>query len=298
MAQPQPQPEPVRVGLLGAGPWAGMVHAPVFAAGPETTLTAIWARRPEAAAELAAQHDAKAVATVEDLFESCQAVAFCVPPAVQAEFAAQAARAGKALILEKPIAGDLAAAQRLADVIGEAGVPSMVVLSWRYARTVREFLEQARDFDAIGGRGTFIGGGFLGGPFRTPWRLENGPLLDLGPHVIDLLDASLGTVVGVRAAGQRERWVSMLLEHESGAVSAATTSAHIPLQPHLAGVELYGPPGSLVIDCVEAVGLGAFKTLRAEAAAMVRTGEPHFLDVKRGLHLQRIIEDATRQLDS
>ena len=274
-----------------------MVHAPVFAAGPETTLAAIWARRPEAAAELAAKHDAKAVATVEDLLDLCDAVAFCVPPAVQAELAAQAARAGKALILEKPIAGDLDGAERLADVIGEAGVPSMVVLSWRYARKVREFLDQAQSFEAFGGRGTFIGGGFLGGPFRTPWRLENGPLLDLGPHIIDLLDASLGTVVGVRAAGQRERWVSMLLEHESGVVSDATTSAHVPLDPHIAGAELYGESGSLVIDCVDAVGFGAFKTLRAEAAAMVRSCEAHFLSVERGLHLQRIIEDATAQLD-
>lgn len=290
------EPQPVRVGLVGAGPWAGMVHAPVFAAGPETTLTAVWARRPEAAEELASKHGARPVATVEELFDSCEAVAFCVPPAVQAELATKAAAAGKALILEKPIAGDAVNGERLADAIGEAGVPSMVVLSWRYSRRVREFLEQAALFDAFGGRGTFIGGGLLDGPFRTPWRLEKGPLLDLGPHIIDLLDASLGTVVGIRAVGRLDRWVSMLLEHENGVVSEATTSAHVPLQPHLAGVQLYGESGSLSIDCVEAVGYGAFKTLRQEAAEMVRTGEPHFLDVRRGLHLQRLIDEATAQL--
>ena len=283
---------------MGAGPWAGMVHAPVFAAGPETVLSAVWARRPEAAQELASKRGAQPVATIEELLESCEAVAFCVPPAVQAELAMQAAKAGKALILEKPVAGDVAHAERLADAIGEAGVPSIVVLSWRYSRLVREFLHQAKSFDAIGGRGTFIGGGFLDGPFRTPWRLENGPLLDLGPHVIDLLDAALGTVVDIQARGKRDRWVSMLLEHESGVVSEASTSAHVPLQPHLASAELYGETGSLVIDLVEAVGFGAFKTLRQEAAEMVRSWTPHFLDVQRGLHLQRIIDKATAQLTS
>ncbi|MFE6133357.1 gfo/Idh/MocA family oxidoreductase, partial [Streptomyces sp. NPDC056437] len=40
-------PAPVRVGLVGAGPWARAMHARMLAAGPETTLTAVWARRPE-----------------------------------------------------------------------------------------------------------------------------------------------------------------------------------------------------------------------------------------------------------
>src|SRR5690606_24187086 len=42
------------VGLVGAGPWASMFHAPAIAGGPETRLAAVWARRPEAAGELAA----------------------------------------------------------------------------------------------------------------------------------------------------------------------------------------------------------------------------------------------------
>ncbi|NEA43746.1 gfo/Idh/MocA family oxidoreductase, partial [Streptomyces sp. SID11385] len=34
-------PAPVRVGLVGAGPWARTMHARVLAAGPETRLTAV-----------------------------------------------------------------------------------------------------------------------------------------------------------------------------------------------------------------------------------------------------------------
>lgn len=288
--------EPIAVGVLGAGPWASLVHAPVLAASPHTRLAGIWARRPEAAAELAARHGTTAYESVEALFDVCDAVAFCVPPDVQADLALRAARAGKHLLLEKPIAGDVEGAFRLAEAIGEAGVGSMVVLSWRYSDVVRAFIERAAAFAPFGGRGAFVSGALLGGMFATPWRLERGPLLDLGPHVVDLLDACLGSVTGVRAHGDLLGWVGVLLEHEGGAVSEASLCATSALQPHRSGVELYGAEGVLEIDCASAVGPAAFATLAEELATMVRTGAPHPLDVRRGLHLQRILADAEAQL--
>lgn len=286
----------VAVGLVGAGPWASMVHAPVLAAGRGTRLAGVWARRPDAAAALAEKHGSIAFERIEELFDACEVVACCVPPAVQADIAVRAAEAGKHLLLEKPIAGDLDGATRLADAVGEAGVGSMVVLSWRYAQSVRSYLDAAQAFPTIGGRGVFVSGALLGGPFATPWRLERGPLLDLGPHVVDLLDAAIGRVTSVHAAGDLLGLVALTLEHDGGAVSTATLCATSPLQPHRAGVELYGPDGSLDIDCVTAVGPDAFATLTAELVAMVRDGVRHPLDVQRGLHLQRVLEDAERQL--
>ena len=47
---------PLRVGLVGAGPWASMVHAPMLARNPKTELVGVWARRETAAQSLAAQH--------------------------------------------------------------------------------------------------------------------------------------------------------------------------------------------------------------------------------------------------
>jgi len=288
---------PVRVGLVGAGPWAELVHAPIFAAGPETRLVGIWARRPEAAAALAARHDSEPIDRVEDLFERCEAVVFSVPPAVQAPIAIEAARHGCALVLEKPIAADLEMAERLTEAVEEAGVPSMIVLTWRYTALVREFLAAAASFDAYGGRGEFLAGGLLDGPFRTPWRFEAGPLLDLGPHVIDLLDAALGPVVEVDAAASRgERWVTLELGHESGAVSQAVVCSHTALDPSRTGAQLYGEAGVLEVDCVRATGPEAFATVRAELAGLVRDGGTHPLAVGRGLHLQRIIDRAQRRL--
>src|SRR5579884_3182206 len=231
--------EPVKVGLVGAGPWARMAHAPVFAAGPETALVGVWARNPEAAASLAQRHRTEAVGSLSELIERSEAVAFAVPPAVQAELALDVVAAGRAVILEKPIAGDLAGAERLADAVGTAGVVSLVALSWRYSTAVRQLVDAAAAFGPIGGRGWFVSGALLGGPFATPWRLAEGALPDLGPHLLDLLDATLGPVESVRAHGDSLRWLGLLLEHRSGVVSEASMSAVVPLQPHRAGVDLY-----------------------------------------------------------
>ena len=41
--------EPVAVGLVGAGPWARVMHARMLSQGPETRLAGIWARNRDAA---------------------------------------------------------------------------------------------------------------------------------------------------------------------------------------------------------------------------------------------------------
>src|SRR5215212_7364292 len=96
--------------LVEVGPWAARMHGPVLAAGPQTRLAAVWARRPEAATQLAARLGTYAARSYEELLDRCEAVAFAVPPDVQATLAPRAARAGKALLLEKPIALGLAEA--------------------------------------------------------------------------------------------------------------------------------------------------------------------------------------------
>src|SRR5262249_2367150 len=136
-------PAPVAVGLVGAGPWARLAHAPMLATSALTSLSGVWARRPEAAVDLAAEYGVKAFDSLDALVDSAEAVAFLVPPAVQADVATKAAAAGKHLLLEKPIADRLAAAERLVAAIDEAGVRSMVVLTWRYTPVVRSFLADA-----------------------------------------------------------------------------------------------------------------------------------------------------------
>lgn len=286
---------PVRVGLVGAGPWAEMVHAKGLATGEGTELAGIWARRPDAARRLADPLGVPVYDDLEALFDACEAVAFSVPPGVQADLALRAAAAGKALLLEKPVAADVVGAERLAEAVDAAGVPSMVVLTWRYAPAVRAFLAEARGFAAVGGRGWFISGAFRGGPFATPWRLDRGPLLDLGPHVLDLLDAALGPIVRVQAHGDLRGWVGLQLDHAGGAASDVSLCATAAVEPHLSGAELFGEGGVLGIDCAVA-GRDAFPTLYREFAGVVRGEMATEFDVHRGLYLQRIIRQAERQI--
>jgi predicted dehydrogenase len=286
---------PLRVGLVGAGPWAGLLHAPMFAAGPNTTLAGVWARRPAAAAELAGAHGSVAFERYEDLLDACEAVVFAVPPDVQASMATTAASRGKAVLLEKPLALSLDAAERLADAVGAAGVASMVVLTWRYSPRVRAFLAAAESLQPVGGRGWFLSGALLGGWFSTPWRLEHGGLPDLGPHVVDLLDAALGPVVSVRAHGESLKWVGLLLEHASGAVSEASLSGTIDPQARRSGCDVFNAAGSASVDTGGVSG-EVIDVIRDEFVQAVAERGGHPLDVQRGLHLQRIITDAQAQL--
>ena len=289
--------EPVAVGIVGAGPWAGMVHAPMLAAGPETRLAGVWARRPEAAAQLAAKHGSTPFEDFDAFLDACEAVAFCVPPGVQPELAARAARKGKALLLEKPIADSLAAAEQLGAIVAERGVTAQLMLSYRYAAHVRSFLEQSRTFEAWGARGGFISGGFLeGSPFAFGWRLTRGALLDVGPHGIDLAWAALGSIIDIQAAGDLQKLVALTLRHESGALSQLQFSAKVALPTANVGLELFGPAGSISIDAMANDWPAVFATIRSEFAAVVRSGKSHELDLARGVELQRIIELAERQL--
>ncbi|WP_329460380.1 Gfo/Idh/MocA family protein [Streptomyces sp. NBC_01497] len=283
----------MRVGLVGAGPWARTMHARMLAAGPETRLSAVWARRPEAAAATAAPYGAAVAASFDELLEHSEAVAFAVPPAVQGDLALRAVRAGKAVLLEKPLAADLDTARRLADAVAEQGVVSQMVLTKRYHPVTRAFLRDAAGLDVTGARSCYLHGAFLGGEFATSWRLEQGALHDLGPHLLDLLDAAVGPIVSVRGTGDPRRWIELTCEHENGAVSQASLSGAVRLPRASTRVELYGPGAeSLVYDTAELDHEECWPVLRREFAAAVRSGTPTTLDAARGLHLQRLIAQA------
>ncbi len=195
--------EPVSVGLIGAGPWAEMVHAPALAAGPNTRLAGVWARRPEAADELAGRYRAPSFERLDDLFGVCEAVAFCVPPAVQADLGVRAARAGKALLLEKPLAADLEAAERLVDAIDEAGVASQMVFTFRYSPATKAFLEKARRLKPFGGYAANMHESHRGGGFLVREGLgagESGVTVDGGVQV-DIATAAGFPLDAVRVFG-------------------------------------------------------------------------------------------------
>ncbi|WP_399126986.1 Gfo/Idh/MocA family oxidoreductase [Streptomyces sp. ITFR-6] len=268
------------------------MHARMLAAGPETALTAVWARRPEAAAELARAHGARAAGSFEELLDHCEAVAFAVPPAVQAGLAVRAAAAGRALLLEKPLGADLAAARAVADAVAEHGVVSQLVLTKRYHPATRAFLAEAATRQVFGARSCYLHGAFLGGEFATGWRLEHGALLDLGPHLLDLLDSAVAPIVSVRGTGDPRRWIELTCEHENGAVSQASLSGSVSLPRGRTRVELFGPGEELVYDTADLDHEECWPVLRREFATAVRTGTGTGIDAARGLRLQELLDQA------
>ncbi|QTR06187.1 Gfo/Idh/MocA family protein [Saccharothrix algeriensis] len=297
-----PVDEQLRVGLVGAGPWAGRVHAPSLADHPGTRLTSVWARRPEAAAALAEPHGAQVAADLDELLSAVDAVAFAVPPEVQAGIATRAAGLGKHLILEKPIAAAVAEAERLAEAVDRAGVASLVVLTRRFAPETEEQLRQLREVGGwVGGAARWLNGALLGGPYAdSPWRHDRGPLHDVGPHAFDLLDAALGRITDVIAAHRSESGLwQLVLAHEGGATSSASLSMAVPLNPGVSEVSVYGDHGYRVLADRGTTAQQCYTNLLDDFVAMVDSGTTtHRCDVHRGLHLQRIIDQAQRKAES
>lgn len=285
------------MGLVGAGPWARLFTAPLLARGPDCTLAAVWARRGDQAEEVAATHGATVAGSFDELVDTCEAVAFAVPPDVQADLAGRAGAAARAVLLDKPIGLQLDQAERLTDALAGHGVVTQLVLTSRYRPTMRRFLDDAARFDGVAARATFLGGGAVPGSyFATPWRLEHGAPLDLGPHVLDALEAVLGPIVALDAAGERLGVVAVTCHHDTGAVSQATLSATTPIDGSGLTVELLGPRGRLVLDtgAIDAGDGGrdigaAMVNIATEFAHAVRTGVAPHLDVRHGLHLQRLV---------
>ncbi|WP_410627240.1 Gfo/Idh/MocA family protein [Amycolatopsis sp. cmx-8-4] len=287
----------LRVGLVGAGPWATTVHAPGLADHPGTALTAVWARRPEAAQALADTHCATAAESIEDLFAQVDAVAFAVPPSIQAELGVRAAEAGKHLILEKPIAADLAGAQRLADAVAAADVAALVVLTLRYSAQTQEWLAGlAQAGGWAGGGARWLSGALLGGRYAaSEWRQDDGgALFDIGPHALDLLDAALGPITDVVAARRSpgDTW-QLMLAHENNVVSTATLALRLPVQPTVVEVAVWGQHGYRTLGRKPGSASESYTALLDDFAAMIASGTTaHPCDVRRGLHLQALIERA------
>lgn len=283
----------VRVGLVGAGPWANLFTGPLLADGPGTALAAVWARRPEAARELGAP----VVDSFDALLDACDAVAFAVPPDVQAELAPRAAAAGKHLLLEKPLAFSIDAAERIAAAADEAGVVTQLMLTNRWSEAVPAFVAEVRETVPRVLRAEFVGSGAMPGSlFATPWRQPDAALQDVGPHVFDLLEAAAGpaTVVHARRVGAV---TTATFEHGSGAVSSAvlsiaTPGAHGPLRAEAvtdAGRVLLADPGAEDVAVVRA-------RIAASFAEAVTSGKSPALDVHRGVALQRLLTAVERRL--
>ncbi|WP_328539155.1 Gfo/Idh/MocA family protein [Streptomyces sp. NBC_00344] len=292
---------PLRIGLLGTGPWAQSTHAPALAAHPGAELSGVWGRRPEAAAELAAAHSTTAYDDVDALFKASDAVAVALPPDIQAPLAARAAAAGCHLLLDKPVATTARGARDVLEAAERAGVASVVFCTMRFAPGTAAWISEQAAVDGwFVGRAEWLGALFSPGadsPYAaSPWRKEKGGLWDVGPHALSVLLPVLGDATQVTAAGGPGDTVQLALRHASGASSSITLSLSAPVRASGVAVEFRGEQG---VATLPEGGGGALVPFAAAVDALlesVRTGIAHPCDVRFGLRLTEILAAAEQQL--
>jgi predicted dehydrogenase len=285
----------MRFGLVGTGYWARVTHAAAIVATEGAELVGVWGRRPVAVQTIADEHGTRAYDDFDALLGDVDAVAFAVPPDVQAPLATRAARAGKHLLLDKPIALSRDDGDALADAVAAAGVASIVFFTSRFQPEVRAWLADVNttsDWD--GATAHWLGNAFgEGSPFDTPWRHEKGGLWDLGPHVLSILIAALGPVDRVATeAGVRDT-TNLLLHHASGATSVATVSIDAPPAASVTDLVVWGargrswmPAGSLQPEA--ALGVAVGELLAAAESGQVQ----HPCDVRLGRDIVAVLAEA------
>ena len=296
----------MRFGLVGTGHWAKITHAPSLASLPGSTLSAVWGRDVAAAGALAAEYGATAFPDVGMFLDAVDAVAFAVPPNVQAPLAIRAAEAGKHLLLEKPIALTLDDSDKLVAAVDASGVASVVFFTLRFSTDIRAWLADQH------ARGGWSGGGWSGGvavwlgsalqpdsPFNTPWRREKGGLWDLGPHVVSLLWACLGPVTSVSAVAGAADVTHLVLGHESGASSTATVTLSAPAVASGNNLFVWGEAGRSVMPSTPFDPVQALRTAASELVASASMARPeHPCDVSFGREVLRVLAAAQTQLDA
>jgi predicted dehydrogenase len=291
----------MRFGLFGTGPWAQLAHAPALAAHKDVELVGVWGRNPAKAAELAGQHGAKPYADVDALLADVDAVAVALPPDVQADIALRAARAGKHLLLDKPVAFTPEAADAIVDAANESGAAGVVFFTRRFMPQIEEFLS---GLAATGGwleaRVDHLGSIFQdGNPFgESPWRKESGGLWDVGPHATALVLPVLGPVEKVTALAGNRDMTHVLLRHTGGAITTLTLTVDAPAKLEREDAAFYGESGVAPVPPAAWQPVDAFGRA-VDALIAAAGGAPASpLDLAFGAQVVKILAAAAESLSS
>ncbi len=252
----------VRFGLLGAGMIAGY-HAAAIRETPGAKLVAVARDNPERRAEAEAAFGVPCLAPGDLLaHDSVDAVVVCTPSGQHAREVVAAARHGKHVLVEKPMALSLAEADRAVEACAAVGVRLGVVLQRRADPVFRE-VKAALDAGDLGKPTLAVVtipywrdmAYYHSARWRGTWALDGGgALMNQGIHLVDLLVWWMGDPLAVQAqagtlahAIEVEDVVSATLQFPGGAqaVLAATTAA-APGFPHR--LEVYGTAGGVQVE--------------------------------------------------
>jgi predicted dehydrogenase len=201
----------LRWGFIGAGDVTRVKGSPAAFTHVNSRVVAVVRRDLDRARQYAAEHGIpKAHASVDDLLADPEvnAVYISTPPQLHCEQTIQAARAGKHVLCEKPLAPSVADCTRMVDACRLAGVLFAVA----YYRRFYPLVEKMREIVEGGTLGRLtsalvVNHGFFNARLEdgsVPWRAVRatsggGVLTDVGSHRIDLLLYLLGGAAEVSA---------------------------------------------------------------------------------------------------
>ncbi len=249
----------IRWGIIGCGDVAEKKSGPALYQVDGSELTAVMRRDQIKAEDFARRHVAKrAYGTVAELLADSEvnAVYIATPPHLHAEQTIAAARAGKRVLVEKPMARNTTECDTMIAACREAGVSLHVAY---YRRFYPKFvaLKQRLEEGAIG---TILGARLLMCTMGavSGWRVDpavsgGGHFLDVGSHRLDMLLYLLGDVAEVYGFGENrleqhpaENDVVVSLRMASGVL--VSTGFHYHTQPGQDVLEIYGSEGTLTVN--------------------------------------------------
>ncbi len=240
---------PIRTAVVGVGS-IGRHHARILRASPTSELVAVVDRDEAIGRSVADAHGAMYLPTVAELIElgGIGAATVAVPTEAHEAVASQLIEAGIPVLVEKPIANDVAAADRLIDLSARHGVPLAVGHIERFNPAIR----LARELIRAGALGQIISlTSRRLGPV-PPVRQTTDVVLDLAVHDLDLVAYLLGGrprivhAKGGRTARSRyEDWADITLVDDE-ASCFIQVSWTVPIK--IRSIEITGTEGYIEIS--------------------------------------------------
>jgi UDP-N-acetyl-2-amino-2-deoxyglucuronate dehydrogenase len=249
-------------GIVGAGVIAAM-HADAIATLPGARLVAVTDVAAGAAAAFAAARGCAAEPDLDALLarDDVDVVCVCVPSGLHAEVGVRAAKAGKHLVVEKPIDVTLEAADRLIEAARTADVALTVISQHRFDPGLTELKrllgEGALGRLVLGEAGTKwyrTQAYYDSAGWRGTWAMDGGSLMNQGVHYVDLLRWCMGPVTEVTAVCttqthqiEVEDTALAIVRFSSGAVGTILSStAAYPGFPQR--LEITGTEGTVTVE--------------------------------------------------
>ena len=151
-----------------------------------------------------------------------------------AAIAIEAAKNGKHIFCEKPLANTLAEARQMQAAVEQAGVVGMVNFNYRRVPAVqlaKRLIDDGRIGKVYHWRAVYLQDWIMDPNFPLVWRLDknqagSGTLGDLGAHIIDLARMLIGDIAEV--SGLTETFIKQrpLLAGTTGGLGAAGSQEH------------------------------------------------------------------------